>query len=342
MSRGSATIAKGKKKGVPFSIDCSKPVDDKIMEIASLEKFLQERIKVGDCIGSAFNAKGVMQCPNYRKVEKGPWMYANGSRSLPEFNVEDWVQEEDIYDVGGYSEMSFGVHWCPFTSLARPPSFEDAEFSSSSYHDRVGQQGYFAEPTTPAPSHPCPYVTYFGPINSSSSSPGGIGGVSDSANFSTHWNTNSSISSEVPSPYGFPVDPQYHGWDYHSPPRPPPQHFYAYGAHMGNPTQSMHPPATARTSRANGLDVNRPRPLQFMRPGRRPGRGIASGMGSTSSSSDQVDGNGFIRFNIWERDPYLQSQQAYQVNQMDREPSIWTSTTFNEGSGNFHQRHGDG
>lgn len=51
MARGVAAAAKGgaggKKKGsVTFVIDCTKPVDDKIMEIASLEKFLQERIKV--------------------------------------------------------------------------------------------------------------------------------------------------------------------------------------------------------------------------------------------------------------------------------------------------------
>ena len=37
---------KGKKKSVTFTIDCSKPVEDKIMEIASFEKFLQDRIKV--------------------------------------------------------------------------------------------------------------------------------------------------------------------------------------------------------------------------------------------------------------------------------------------------------
>lgn len=52
MARGVAAATKGgagagKKKGsVTFVIDCTKPVDDKIMEIASLEKFLQERIKV--------------------------------------------------------------------------------------------------------------------------------------------------------------------------------------------------------------------------------------------------------------------------------------------------------
>lgn len=54
MSRGGAAggAKGGKKKGSTFTIDCGKPVDDKIMEIASLEKFLQERIKVGGKAGA--------------------------------------------------------------------------------------------------------------------------------------------------------------------------------------------------------------------------------------------------------------------------------------------------
>ncbi|XP_009147226.1 E3 ubiquitin-protein ligase RFI2 [Brassica rapa] len=341
-----------------------------------------------DCIGSAFNAKGVMQCPNCRKIEKGQWLYANGCRSHPEFNVEDWFHEDEFFDIGGYSEVAFGVHWCPFGSSARLPSFDDAEFSPSSYHDLFSQQGYFTEPAAPTAGHPCPYVTYIGPVHSSSSS---TGGVSESSTFT--WNTGSSVSNEVPAPYGFPVDPHYHGWDYPSPPPPPQQHFSLSVPNVGSPTQPTPPPAAARTSRANG-----PRPPQFMRPsyhgqthsssgragssvappfpgsnartrdrtqalqayyqqstaqshqqpdspvvsrgpvfpsGRRPSRG------SASSSSDQAGGSGFLRFNIWEREPYMPLQQAYPVNQMDREPSIWTSS-YNEGAGSFLQRHGGG
>jgi large subunit ribosomal protein L22e len=36
-----------KAKALTFTIDCSKPVDDKIMEISSFEKFLEQKIKVG-------------------------------------------------------------------------------------------------------------------------------------------------------------------------------------------------------------------------------------------------------------------------------------------------------
>ncbi|KAF8084469.1 hypothetical protein N665_0716s0015 [Sinapis alba] len=343
-----------------------------------------------------------MQCPNCRKVEKGQWLYANGCRSHPEFNVEDWVHEDEIYDIGSYSEMAFGVHWCPFGSSARLPSFEDGEFSPSSYHDLLNQQGYFTEPAAPTAGHPCPYVTYIGPVHSSSSSSAAASGVSDSPSFTTHWTTGSSVSSEVPTPYGFPVDPHYHGWEYHSPPPPPPQHFSASGPHVGSPTHPTPPPAAVRTTRANGSDVIRPRMPQFMRPSYhghsssgRAGSSVASvprtppfpgsnvrtrdrtqalqayyqqstaqshqpdspivsrgpvfpsgrraSRGSTSSSSDQAGGSGFLRFNIWEREPYMQPpQQAYPVNQMDaREPSIWASS-FNEGAGSFHQRHGGG
>jgi hypothetical protein len=40
-----------KKKALTFTIDCTKPVEDKIMEIASFEKFLQDKIKLNGKTG---------------------------------------------------------------------------------------------------------------------------------------------------------------------------------------------------------------------------------------------------------------------------------------------------
>lgn len=49
--------------------------------------------------------KGAMQCPNCRNVEKGHWLFANGStRPFPEFVMEDWIPEEDLYGLS-YPEM---------------------------------------------------------------------------------------------------------------------------------------------------------------------------------------------------------------------------------------------
>ncbi|CAA6654293.1 unnamed protein product [Spirodela intermedia] len=121
-----------------------------------------------DCVGSAFNAKGVMQCPNCRKIEKGNWLYANGCFSFREVSVDDWSYDEDLYDLN-YSEMPYGVHWCPFTRLTRvPSSFEEGESPSISYHSLDGH-AVFVHPA-PSLGHPCPYVARLHPLQSSSSS----------------------------------------------------------------------------------------------------------------------------------------------------------------------------
>ncbi|XWS31719.1 hypothetical protein CRYUN_Cryun23aG0100100 [Craigia yunnanensis] len=85
-----------------------------------------------DCIGSAFNMKGAMQCPNCRKVEKGQWLYANGStRSLHELSMEDWNLDDDYYDPV-YSEMPFRAQWCPFGEFTRiGSSSEEVESPST-------------------------------------------------------------------------------------------------------------------------------------------------------------------------------------------------------------------
>merc|ERR1712023_603054 len=41
-----------RKQTLKFSIDCSQPVDDGIMDAASFEKFLLDRIKVGGKVGN--------------------------------------------------------------------------------------------------------------------------------------------------------------------------------------------------------------------------------------------------------------------------------------------------
>ena len=46
-----ASPLKGKKKQATFVIDCSKPVEDKIMKIGEFEKFLVDKIKVDNKTG---------------------------------------------------------------------------------------------------------------------------------------------------------------------------------------------------------------------------------------------------------------------------------------------------
>ena len=43
---------KAKKSIVKFVIDCTQPVDDKVLDVASFEKYLHDRIKIGNKTGA--------------------------------------------------------------------------------------------------------------------------------------------------------------------------------------------------------------------------------------------------------------------------------------------------
>jgi len=97
MCRGIASAAKGKKKGVTFTIDCSKPVDDKIMEIASLEKFLQERIKVGGKAGALGDSVSITREKSKITVTADAnfskrYLKYLTKKYLKKHNVRDWLR----------------------------------------------------------------------------------------------------------------------------------------------------------------------------------------------------------------------------------------------------------
>ncbi|XP_008800817.2 E3 ubiquitin-protein ligase RFI2-like isoform X1 [Phoenix dactylifera] len=202
-----------------------------------------------DCIGSAFNAKGVMQCPNCRKVENGNWLFASSSQPLPELNMGDWAHDEDLYDLS-YSEMlhmwrwsldcsaqaicnlfmcwaacpgghPFGLHWCPFSRLTRVlSSFEERESSPPiAFQDLLGHHAFFTEHlATSAAAYPGPHVAYLQPLRPSSSSNSDVTAENPigGSGYHHHW-------SHIPRPVDVqtahtlaPTDLQYHGWEHHS------------------------------------------------------------------------------------------------------------------------------
>ncbi|XP_039056601.1 E3 ubiquitin-protein ligase RFI2-like isoform X2 [Hibiscus syriacus] len=112
-----------------------------------------------DCIGSAFNMKGAMQCPNCRKVEKGQWLYARGStQSLPELTMEEWSVEEEYYDPV-YSEMQFRAQWCPFGEFTGVgSSYEEVESPSTTSAAPRSSNGELDAATRPSSfRHPSPF-----------------------------------------------------------------------------------------------------------------------------------------------------------------------------------------
>ncbi|KAI3472487.1 hypothetical protein Pfo_030988 [Paulownia fortunei] len=88
----------GKKKASAFVIDCAKPVEDKIMDIASLEKFLQERIKVagkagalGDSVTVTRDKTKISVTANDTAFSKRYLKYLT-KKYLKKNNVRDWLR----------------------------------------------------------------------------------------------------------------------------------------------------------------------------------------------------------------------------------------------------------
>ncbi|KAI4363863.1 hypothetical protein MLD38_020029 [Melastoma candidum] len=110
MSKGTAAGAKGKKKGVTFTIDCAKPVEDKIMEIASFEKFLQEKIKVDGKAGALGDTVTVTRektkiiVTSDSNFSKRYLKYLT-KKYLKKHNVRDWLRviasnkDRSVYEV---------------------------------------------------------------------------------------------------------------------------------------------------------------------------------------------------------------------------------------------------
>ena len=86
-----------KKKALTFTIDCGKPVEDKIMEIASFEKFLVDKIKVdgktgvlGDIV-KVSRDKNKITVTSEQHMSKRYLKYLT-KKYLKKHNVRDWLR----------------------------------------------------------------------------------------------------------------------------------------------------------------------------------------------------------------------------------------------------------
>ncbi|PKA61619.1 hypothetical protein AXF42_Ash018232 [Apostasia shenzhenica] len=167
-----------------------------------------------DCIGSAFNAKGAMQCPNCRKVEKGRWLFATGNRSSTDFDFDGWISE-DIYDFS-YSELPFGFQWCPFGGFTQLASlFEDVESQPNSYHEPLGSGTFRDHSSSTGGTHVCPYLAGLGFPHSTHAAPSSS---SDSVPENTPFHRHSQTSAEILNPHSFSAtQPQNHNWQQQPP-----------------------------------------------------------------------------------------------------------------------------
>ncbi|CAL4950144.1 unnamed protein product [Urochloa decumbens] len=170
-----------------------------------------------DCIGSAFNAKGIMQCPNCRKIEMGNWLYANGSRPSQDANNDEWGYDEDLSDVARSDMATFvplRIQWCPIGRL--PALFEELETAAPApFNDFMGPNFNSEHVAVPVPgtAHPGPYLTYFQPVPPPAPSSSHVAErTMDGAAYHDHWNPLSGPSDVRPVQPVHPIDFHHNPW----------------------------------------------------------------------------------------------------------------------------------
>ncbi|KAK9055826.1 hypothetical protein SSX86_026911 [Deinandra increscens subsp. villosa] len=156
-----------------------------------------------DCIGSAFNTKGAMQCPNCRKVESGRWLFADGSaRGISETGGREWLPYEGPHD-WSYSRRPIGFQWRPFGGFMVHSSTEETESSVNTFANFLGNYAVITEHTA-GPSSARSYISYFQPIEHLGNS-----------NFHHPLNSHPALRNSIHSTY---IQHPRWGWNCHFPP----------------------------------------------------------------------------------------------------------------------------
>ena len=97
IGKAAAKGAAAKKKALTFVVDCTKPVSDSIMEIASFEKFLADKIKVNGKTGVLGDAvkvshdKAKVTVTSEVPMSKRYVKYLT-KKFLKKHNVRDWLK----------------------------------------------------------------------------------------------------------------------------------------------------------------------------------------------------------------------------------------------------------
>ncbi|XP_020570738.1 uncharacterized protein LOC110017919 isoform X2 [Phalaenopsis equestris] len=169
-----------------------------------------------DCIGSAFNAKGMMQCPNCRNVEKGNWRYGNDNSLSPSVSMDGWTHADELYELN-FLEIPYTIRWCPVNRIGRvTSSFGNADSSPSGpFEDFVGPNVFTELPSISVPSHPCPHFSGFDQAQTASAPTfhASSGIITDTSLYHPQWSQVLDFA-EVPSSLSLHTsDAHYQGWD---------------------------------------------------------------------------------------------------------------------------------
>ncbi|XP_034685004.1 uncharacterized protein LOC117913971 isoform X3 [Vitis riparia] len=107
-----------------------------------------------DCIGSEFNARGIMRCPNCRVIEVGEWRFSNGqcTQNRTNENQAQFLVEAPVAV----------LPWCPIFGLFTHGPYEVWGLPSHGYGPTFSHQLNLLPPPGNAPAQGLPGMLHYG------------------------------------------------------------------------------------------------------------------------------------------------------------------------------------
>ena len=119
-------VVRAKTKKIVFTIDCTSPVDDKVLDIASFEKYLNDRIKIDGKTG-ALAANGVGISRERTKIVLSSPSDVNFKKRQLKYLSKRYLKKQQLRDYLRVVASSTGSYEMRYFSISGTENDEDDE-----------------------------------------------------------------------------------------------------------------------------------------------------------------------------------------------------------------------
>mmetsp|Transcript_8438 Transcript_8438/g.13016 ORF Transcript_8438/g.13016 Transcript_8438/m.13016 type:complete len:122 (+) Transcript_8438:55-420(+) len=119
-------MVKSKKSTVKFVIDCSQPVDDKVLDVASFEKYLNDRIKI-DGKTNALAANNVTITRDRTKITVSSPSELGFSKRQLKYLSKRYLKKQQLRDYLRVVASSTNSYELRYFSISAGDDDEDAD-----------------------------------------------------------------------------------------------------------------------------------------------------------------------------------------------------------------------
>mmetsp|Transcript_17042 Transcript_17042/g.23685 ORF Transcript_17042/g.23685 Transcript_17042/m.23685 type:complete len:122 (+) Transcript_17042:68-433(+) len=120
-------MVKAKKSTVKFVIDCTQPVDDKVLDVASFEKYLHDRIKLNGGKTGVLAASGVVITRDRTKITVASPSDLKFAKRQLKYLSKRYLKKQQLRDYLRVVAASKNSYEMRYFSISAGDDEEDAE-----------------------------------------------------------------------------------------------------------------------------------------------------------------------------------------------------------------------